>query len=155
RPIRRSLPGHQAVAIVRHLRQALNRVRHVRLNNGERKELADLISKAVENRERVMRERFRPLIATAIEEVGLKARNVPEELARNKLIEELLDRVVDYGHFNMGTLRDAISRNQLKLPDLQKASELVTGDPLILLNRRLGVVLDGVYRRGEIYMRWL
>jgi hypothetical protein len=31
----------------------------------------------------------------------------------------------------------------------------VTGDPLIRLNRRLAVDLDGVYRRGEFYMRLL
>jgi hypothetical protein len=63
--------------------------------------------------------------------------------------------VVEFGHFNIGNLRDAISRNQLKLPDLQGPLELVLGDPLICLNRKLAVVLDGVYRRGEIYMRLL
>ncbi len=87
--------------------------------------------------------------------VGLRPQNVPEEIGRAKLIEELLDRVVDYGHLNMGNLRDAISRNQLKLPDLSGPAMLIRGDPLVRLNRRLGIALDGVYRRGEIYMRLL
>jgi hypothetical protein len=155
RPIRRELPGHQAVAIVRHLRQALNRMPHVRLAEADREELSDVLTHAVAHHEQLMRERFRPLIAAAMDDVNLKPENVPEVLARSKLIEELLDRVVEYGHLNMGNLRDAISRNQLKLPDVGRPSVLIMGDPLLRLNRRLSVDLDGVYRPGEIYMRLL
>jgi hypothetical protein len=154
-PVKRQLPGHQEVAIVRHLRRAMDRMRYVRLGNGDRQRLLGLLSHALEHRERQMRERFRPLLAGALDEVGLKPRCVAEQIGRAKLIEELLDRVVEFGHFNMGNLRDAISRNQLKLPDLSGPGELLLGDPLIRLNRKLAVALDGVYRRGEIYMRLL
>jgi hypothetical protein len=154
-PVKRQLPGHQGVAIVRHLRRAMGRMRYVILTYAERQRLTRLLAHAVEHRERLMRERFRPLIAGALDEVGLRPHNVAEEIGRAKMIEELLDRVVEFGHFNIGNLRDAISRNQLKLPDLKGPGELVLGDPLIHLNRKLAVVLDGVYRRGEIYMRLL
>jgi hypothetical protein len=154
-PIKRQLPGHQEVAIVRHLRRAADRLRLVRLADSERRDLNELLAKALEKRERLMRERFRPLIATAFDDVGLKPNNVAEEIGRAKLVEELLDRVVEFGHLNVGNLRDAISRNQMKLPDLQGPGELVLGDPLIRLNRKLAVALDGVYRRGECYMRLL
>jgi antitoxin component HigA of HigAB toxin-antitoxin module len=153
--VTRSLPAHQQVAIVRHLRRALDRLRDVRLLDADRQRLMGLLNHAVEHRERLMRARFRPLLAEAMDQVGLKAQNVPEQIGRDKLIEEVLDRVVDYGHLNMGNLRDAIARNQLKMPDLQGPAELITGDPLIRLNRELASSLDGVYRRGEIYMRWL
>jgi hypothetical protein len=155
RPIKRPLPGHQAVAIVRHLRQALDRMRHVRLLNGDRQALVTLLKQAVEHRENLMRQRFRPLIASAMTQVGLKPQNVAEELGRAKLIEEVLDRVVEFGHLNMSSLRDAISRNELKLPNLAGPVQLVLGDPLLRLNRKLGLRLDGVYRPGEIYMRLL
>jgi hypothetical protein len=155
RPIKRPLPGHQAVAIVRHLRQAQDRMQHVRLANGDRQALIGLLQHAVEHREGLMRERFRPLFARSLHQVGLKPQNVPEQLGKAKLIEELLDRLVDYGHLNMGNLRDAISRNQLKLPDLAGPGQLILGDPFIRLNRKLSVALDGVYRGGEIYMRLL
>jgi hypothetical protein len=56
---------------------------------------------------------------------------------------------------NMGDLRDAIARNRLKLPDLANPGELLHGDPLIRANRRMAEVADGVYRRGEIYLRLL
>jgi hypothetical protein len=154
-PIKRQLPGHQEVAIVRHLRRAMRRMRFVRLADSDRQQLTELLKHALEHRERKMRERFRPLIANALDEVGLEPHNVPEQIGRAKLIEELLDRIIEFGHFNIGNLRDAISRNQLKLPDLKGPVELMLGDPLIRLNRKLAVVLDGVYRRGEIYMRLL
>src|SRR5262245_66095647 len=55
----------------------------------------------------------------------------------------------------MGDLRDAVSRNNLRLPDLSGPREFFRGDKLIRANRRLPVLLDGVYRRGEFYLRWL
>jgi hypothetical protein len=154
-PIKRQLPGHQEVAIVRHMRRALDRTRLVSVTDAQRQCLKHLLAHALEQREQRMRERFRPVIAAALEEVGLKPPRVAEEIGRAKLIEELLDRVEDNGHFNIGFLRDAISRNQMKLPDLAGPVEFVTGDPLIRLNRKLAISLDGVYRRGEFYMRLL
>src|SRR5205807_1971072 len=52
-------------------------------------------------------------------------------------------------------LREALARNRLKLPDLSGPGEFLLGDPLIRANRQLAVSLDGVYRRGEIYLRLL
>ena len=51
----------------------------------------------------------------------------------------------------MGDFRDALSRNNLKLPDL----EFSRGDPLLRADVRLADVLDGIYRRGEFYLRWM
>src|SRR5207248_8497501 len=59
------------------------------------------------------------------------------------------------GFVTVGDLRDVVSRNNLKLADLSGADEFVLGDPLIRANRKLSVALDGIYRRGEIYLRWL
>ena len=154
-PIKRQLPGHQEVAIVRHLRSALDRMHFVRVTDHERHRLTRLIENALNSRERLMRDRFRPLIVFALDEVGLKPGNVVEGIGRAKMIEELLDHVVEFGNLNIGDLRDAISRNQMKLPDLTGPVELVRGDPLIRLNRRLAVSLDGIYRRGEFYMALL
>src|SRR5262249_6820498 len=33
--------------------------------------------------------------------------------------------------------------------------DFIHGDPLLRLDRRLAVQLDGVYRRSEFYLRWL
>src|SRR5262249_5426992 len=46
-------------------------------------------------------------------------------------------------------------RGNLKLRDLNVSAELVRGDRLLRADRALAEALDGVHRRGEIYLRWL
>ena len=76
-------------------------------------------------------------------------------MARKKLVEELLDQICERGFLSMSDLRDAISRNNLKLPDVAGGLDFLHGDPLLRADRKLALALDGVYRRGEIYMRWM
>jgi hypothetical protein len=155
RPLKRPLPANQKVAVVRHLRRAADRAVRVKISDSDRLRLASLLHGALEKSEHRLRALFRGPLRDAMHAVDLKPQNVPEELARNKLVDELLDRIAENGHFNMGNLRDALSRNQIKLADLSGPVELVSGDPLIRLNRQLGSELDGVYRKGEVYMRFL
>jgi hypothetical protein len=155
RPVKRPLPNQPLVLTVKHLRQALHRLTAVRIAEPLRRSLVRLMLAAVHRSEQQLRERFHPLIQQALDRVGLKAENYAERVSRDKLIEELLDRVVERRFLSMGDLRDAIARNQLKLPDLSGLREFLLGDKLIRANRQFACELDGVYRRGEIYLRWL
>jgi hypothetical protein len=155
RPIKRPLPNQPLVLTVKHLRRALHRLTAVRVAEPLRRSLVRLMLAAVHRSEQQLRERFHPLIQQALDRVGLKAENYPERVSRDKLIEELLDRVVERRFLSMGDLRDAVARNQLKLPDLAGPGEFLLGDKLIRANRQFADDLDGVYRRGEIYLRWL
>jgi hypothetical protein len=179
RPVKRLLPNQRLVLTVKHLRSAAHRLTAVRLPEPVRRRLADRLHAAVHDSERQLRERLRPLAFRALKDEGLRPANRAERLARDKLVEELLDRVVERGFLTMGDLRDAVARNQLKLPDLTGSEkffqgdglapglrralggllhgikEFFTGDPLIRANRRCARELDGVYHRGEIYLRWL
>ena len=85
-----------------------------------------------------LRERFRPAIASSLEEVGLRPANVPERVASKKLVEELLDQIVERDFLTMSDLRDGISRNNLKLPDLESGRQFFSGDQLLEADRRLG-----------------
>jgi hypothetical protein len=78
-----------------------------------------------------------------------------EEVARDKLVAELLDRVCERGYLRIGDLRDAVARNRLKLGDLEGVSAFIGGDALLRADTRLAYALDGVYRRGEFYLRWI
>src|SRR5262249_15110379 len=155
RPIKRPLPNQREVLIVKHLRKALHRLARVRVTDPERHRLPSLLRAAIRRSEIRLRDRFRPLITGAFDKVGMIPRNYPEQVGRAKLTEELLDRITERGYFNIGDLRDAISRNSLKLPDLNGLGEFFTGDRLLRINHEFSVVLDGVYHRGEVYMRWL
>ena len=94
------------------------------------------------------------MIVKVLDEVGLTPQNVPEEVARRKLVEELLDRVVERSYLSMADVRDALSRNDLKLPDVLSVRDLWAGDRLLRADKKLDHELDGVYRRGAMYQRW-
>lgn len=155
RPIKRPLPSQRMVRIIRHLGSALQKLTICRLSDEDRKHLTYLLQFALQKAEQRLRERFRPVLIAVMEDVGLTPTNPPERTAFYKMIEEFLDRIIDSGFVTFGDLRDSISRNQLKMPDLSNPQELVRGDPLLRLDRRLATLLDGVYRPSEIYMRWL
>jgi hypothetical protein len=154
-PIRRRLPDQGLVLQVKHLRSADHRLRAARIPDVHRQTLASLLEKAIHRSEERLRQALRPRICAVFDAVALQPRNVPERVARTKMTEELVDRVVERGHINMGDLRDAVSQNNLKLPDVTGPAQVLLGDELIRANRGLAVALDGIYHRGEIYLRWL
>ncbi|HYT91560.1 MAG TPA: hypothetical protein VEL76_22800, partial [Gemmataceae bacterium] len=155
KPIKRPLPSQRPVLVIKHLREAAQRLTLARLSDGDRQQCAGLFESALQQCEERLRARFRPVLATAMHDVGLQPENPPERTAFNKIIEEMLDRIVEHGYLTYSDLRDAISRNQLKLHDLSDPQEFIKGDPLLRLDRRLAALLDGVYRSSEIYMRML
>jgi hypothetical protein len=155
RPLRRPMPDQLEVMILKHLRAAARRVRGLRGPEPARGELERLIVGAIGRQERAIRARFREPIRETLDGVGLCPRNAPERAAGRKLVEELLDGIVERGFLRIGDLRDAISRNELKLHDLADPGEFFRGDPLLRADAQLAPRLDGVYHRGEVYLRAL
>lgn len=151
-PLKRVLPGQRNVLFSKHLRSAAGRLAAIRVSERVRARMAALLQTAVLRAEENLRSRFRPTIASALDRVQLRPQNLPERVAREKLIDELLDRVVERGFLTMGDLRDALSRNNLKMPDVASIKQLVLGDQLLQTNRQLAERMDGVYHRGEIYL---
>ncbi len=155
RPIRIPLPDHRLVLMLSHLRSASARLARMHGPEPQRTQLAKLVDDATRREERELRETFRSRFHRVFDEVGFVPANLPERAARRKLIEELIDLVIERGYLRLGDLRDALSRNQIKLPDLASGRELVAGDPLLRADVALAKEFDGVYHRGEIYLRAL
>ena len=155
RPIKRELPNQREVLMSKHLRSATRRLVASRLTGQERRRLSRLLHEAAHSSEYQMRTRLRPLAEATLEEIGLTSQNLPERIAFGKMVEELLDGVANRGFLTMGDLRDAISRSNLKISDLSGPKEFFLGDKLLQADRQLSRVLDGVYQRGDIYLRWL
>lgn len=155
KPLKHPLPNQREVRMSKHLRSATARLTSTRLSGSERERLSVLLHDATHSAEVQLRARLRPLITEALSDVDLTPHNLPEQVAFRKLVEELVDNVVVHGYLTMGNLRDAISRNNLKLEDLSGIAELIWGDRLLRANRRLAQLLDGLYYRGEFYLRWL
>ncbi|MBW2454419.1 MAG: hypothetical protein JRI68_07905 [Deltaproteobacteria bacterium] len=155
RPIVRELPATREVRVARHIAAAARAVRHVRIGAADRKLLDKLLRWASERAEHNVRTALRPRLCKVLDEVELVAQSDPERLGRDKLVEELLDQILDGGFLSFSLLRDAISRNQLKLDDLKGGRELVSGDPLLRADAQLATELDGLYERGDSYLRVL
>lgn len=155
RKVVRDLPATRELRVARIIARAHKRVRNVRIGDADRKLLARLLGWASERAERNVRDALRPRIIGAFDEVGLVALSGPELLARRKVAEELIDHILDRGYLSFDALRDAVSRNQLKLDDLARPGELWEGDPLLKADAALAIALDGIYRRGDVYLRGL
>jgi hypothetical protein len=153
RPIKRPLPEQREVLLLKHLRSAALRLRTARLPEADRHQLGQLFLTAVTRKEKELRQHLRPIVVTVFNESGLVPANLPERVARDKVVEELLDHFVENGFTSLGDLRDIVARSQLKLPDLAGPAELYRGDELLRADKQLGVALDGVHRRGEWYRR--
>jgi hypothetical protein len=152
RPLKRPLPKAKWVEAQLRLRAAL---RYAHRLPGEHAVLERLLADAAHRSESRARNDLRPEVVAVFDDVGLVSECAPERWSREKLVEELLDGACARGFFRIGDLRDAIARNRVKLHDLSGPGELVRGDPLIRANDLLPLRLDGVYRRGEVYMRLL
>ena len=155
RPLRRPLRNLREVTMAKHLASAASRLVYVRLSGVERERLTQLLHDAARLAEEQMRTRMRPALSQTLLAVELKPTSIPEQVAFEKLVEDSLDCIAIRGYLTMGYLRDAISKNDLKLPDLKELKELYRGDYLLRADDRLDVAMDGVYRRGEFYLRWL
>jgi hypothetical protein len=155
RPIKRPLPSQRMVRVMKQLRVAVQRLTLARLAEEDRQHFGNLLQAALHKCEERLRTSFRPVLSTALYDVGLRPTNPLEQTAFHKVIEEILDRISANGFLTFGDLRDTISRNQLKLPDVGTPQEYIRGDPLLRLDRRLATLLDGVYRPSEVYLRIL
>jgi len=121
---------------LKHLATARSRLAATRLTEAERRQLAPLLATGERILEHRVRDRFRPILLEAVQRSGLPENGVVTTVARDKLVEELLDRIVARGFFHFSELRDAISRNQAKLGDLAGPAA-DPGDPLLRIDKAL------------------
>lgn len=155
RPVKRPLPFARDALLLMHLCRAHRQLLRVACGECERFRLDRLFQHEMHRAEHAIRHAQAPVITAALTDAGFRPATRVEEVARDKAVAELLDRVCERGHLRFGDLRDAVARNQLKMPDLAGPGELIAGDPLLRADTRLAYALDGVYRRGEFYLRGL
>ena len=155
RPVKRLLPRARPVLILMHLKKAQAQMLQARLDRASQLRLDHLFHHQISNLESSIRRDFTPIIVNALSRSGLSPLTIVETVGRDKLVAELLDRVCERGYLRLGDLRDAIARNRLKMPDLTSVRDFLGGDGLLKTDIALTYDLDGVYRKGEFYLRLL
>ncbi len=153
--IKRLLEKPRRVNVLRHLRAASMQLGKIPIADAAKKRLDHLLHHAIHHTEKQVRDENRPILIHVLDGVGIVAENQAEHNSRSKMVEELLDTLCSRGFLKMSDLRDALARSRVKMNDLSGPKELLLGDPIIRANRKLALRMDGIYRRGEIYMRAL
>lgn len=155
KPARRNLPNLPYVLMLRHLRTALGRLPVLQVDETVKRILRRLLERSIHQVEHRFRTHIRPILETSMAKANIVPMNLPEKVALQSVIDQLIDIVVEQGYFTLGHLRDNLSRNDLKLQDLQSIKQWWKGDSLLQADRILEQQLLGIYRRGEIYLRGL
>jgi hypothetical protein len=154
-PVMRLLNKPRRVNVLRRLRAALRHLDRLAIPEMAKQRLEHLLLHAIHASEKRVCDENRPILNEVLDEVGIVAENQAERISRAKMVEELLDTLCARGFLKMSDLRDALARSRVKLNDLSGPKELILGDPIIRANRKLALRMDGIYHRGEIYMRAL
>ena len=154
RPLLRKLSLSRVALLHRGWKTVKKHLAPARLRPPDSQRLFALIDPEIDRAERALRTAIEPVLLRIFGEVGLVPANFVERSALPKIVDELLDTAVDKGFIRFGDLRDILSRNRLKMPDLAGPRQFVSGDALLRADAKLGDALDGVYYPGEIYLRW-
>ncbi|TNE50871.1 MAG: hypothetical protein EP343_06895 [Deltaproteobacteria bacterium] len=153
-PLERSLENYGLVRSMHYLQTSLKKLSFLPLSQKKRQKWAVPLQQAQQTLEAAIREQFRPLMLEAMEEAGLKTTNHREEIAQNKICEELLDCIIRNGRFSFSDVRDVISRNDLRLKD-PGFRELLSNDVLLRMDKQFEERFHEIYRESEIYLRML
>ena len=101
-----------------------------------------------------LRQQVLPRLHRLLDAAGFLPGDPHQRVARNVLQEELFEVILRRWHLRFTDLRDAVARNELRLPD-PGWRELLLGDRLARFDRQASAALPGVYQPGEFYLKGL
>lgn len=154
-PVRLTMPERGTLLAIRILKRCARNLPKAGLSPPAEKALEAAIRGRLEAIDSRLACQVRPAIARALAESGLGGGNFLERIDSEKIVDELLVRLVDHGSLAISDLRDAVARSRVKLNDLSGPAEFQGGDALLRADRALSRALPGGYRRGEAYNRGL
>lgn len=151
-PLVRPLPSQRVALVHRHLAAANRRLPRLSLPGDMAIAWGTVLERGLDRTEASLRRKLEPSVRRAFRDAGMTTTCLVEEVAFDKLVDDILDDVSARGFGSFGNVRDAVSRGQVKLPDLTGVAELVSGDPLLRANKNLAASLDGAYRPAPVYL---
>ncbi|MDG4551628.1 MAG: sulfite exporter TauE/SafE family protein [Candidatus Contendobacter sp.] len=154
RPLRLGLPFQGPLKALRALNAAKIRLDRLPWSGAETayfsaplRTLGDLIGQR-------FRQQLQPRLGGLLDAAGFLPGDPRGRVARNVLQEELFQTILHRWHLRFTDLRDAVARNEWRLPDLDWGGSL-RGDRLARFDRQASTALPGVYQPGEFYLKGL
>jgi len=149
--IRKSLPGVELLSARSSLLKARLLILRSDLEETVIGAIITNLEASVQQLEKQIRDTFSPRFQKAMEEASFAPTHLVEKAARDAIIEDMVERLLQSRQLSFGDLRDILARNELKLPDLTGVSGWWHGDPLRKLDKAMARGIPGAYRPGEFY----
>lgn len=154
KPLRLGLPFQGLLKALRTLNAAKTRLDQLPWSGAEIAYFSAPLQMLGERIGQRLREPLLPRLGALLDKVGFLPANHHQRVARHLLQEELCEIILRRWHLRFTDLRDAVARNELRLPD-SGWRELVLGDRLAHFDRQARTALPGVYQPGEFYLKGL
>ncbi len=152
--LRLGLPFQGSLRALRTLNAAKNRLNQLPWSGAEAAYFSAPLQMLGEQIGQRLRQPLLPRLGELLDQVGFLPADHHQRIARHLLQEELCEIILRRWHLRFTDLRDAVARNELRLPD-SGWRELILGDWLAHFDRQARAALPGVYQPGEFYLKGL
>lgn len=149
--LRRPMILVDVIRATRFLRMAQQHLTFTRIDNSARQSVESLLRTARLSNENEVRAQIGPVLSEALGDAGFSPTSHLGKLALGQIVETLIDRILEQGFLTFQNLRDTLAVSPVKMPDLADFAQWVRGDELLLLDRRLSSLLEGIYQPSELY----
>ena len=149
--LRRPMVLVDVIRATRFLRMAQQHLTFTRIDNSARQSVESLLRTARLSNENEVRAQIGPALSQALGDAGFSPTSHLGKLALGQIVETLIDRILEQGFLTFQNLRDTLAVSPVKMPDLADFAQWVRGDALLLLDRRLSTLLEGIYQPSELY----
>ncbi|MEM9694406.1 MAG: hypothetical protein AAGA56_17775, partial [Myxococcota bacterium] len=154
RPVERAQPWLQVSRFIQQLRRIVRRLDR-RFFYPAARSLGETFDAWLEPAEAAWLVRLTRAATLALGETQLPTGDVAERAAVRAAASYIAQRILRQGHAGFGDLRDAVAGSDAKLPDVIGPLSWRRDDPLLRADAKLAADLDGIYSRGEVYLRSL
>ena len=154
RPLRLGLPFQGPLKALRALNAAKTRLDQLPWSGAEVAYFSAPLQTLGDPIGQRLRQQVLPRLRELLDAAGFLPGDPRQRVARNVLQEELFETILRRWHLRFTDLRDAVARNELRLPD-PGWRELLLGDRLARFDRQASAALPGVYQPGEFYLKGL
>ena len=154
KPLRLGLPFQGSLKALRALNVAKTRLDQLPWSGAEVAYFSAPLRTLGDSIGQRLRQRLQPRLRGLLDAAGFLPDEPRQRVARNVLQEELFQTILRRWHLRFTDLRDAVARNEWRLPD-PGWRELLLGDRLARFDRQASAALPGVYRPGEFYLKGL